>query len=255
MTKTLHYIQQGTGKDVILIHGLFGSLENLNMIAKGLKDNYRVTNIDVRNHGLSFHQKSMGYDELAQDVIDLMAKLNIEQASILGHSMGGKIAMQIALEHSNKVDKLIVADISPVAYPPHHEHIIKGLQGIDLALVNSRKDADSQLAQSVDNIGVRQFLLRNLFSTDGKFNFKCNLNNIETSYSQIMKAYQGEQQFTGKTLFIKGGESNYITAEHRDIINRLFPESRAKIIQGAGHWLHAEKTIAFNKIVNDFLAS
>jgi esterase len=184
-----------------------------------------------------------------------MAKLNIKQASILGHSMGGKIAMQIALEHSDKVDKLIVADISPVAYPPHHEHIIKGLQDIDLALVSSRKDADSQLAQSVDNIGVRQFLLRNLFSTDGKFSFKCNLNNIEKSYSQIMKAYQGQQQFTGKTLFIKGGESDYITTEHRDIINRLFPESRAKIIQGAGHWLHAEKAIAFNKIANDFLAS
>jgi esterase len=255
MTKTLHYKQQGIGKDVILIHGLFGSLENLNMIAKGLKDHYRVTNIDVRNHGLSFHDESMDYDKLAQDVVDLMAKLNIEQASILGHSMGGKIAMQLALEHSVKVDKLIVADISPVAYPPHHNHIIKGLQGIDLSLVNSRKDADSQLAQSVDNIGVRQFLLRNLSATNGKFSFKCNLNNIEQSYSQIMKAYQGQQQFNGKTLFIKGGESNYITAEHREIINRLFPDSRAKIIQGAGHWLHAEKTIAFNKIVNDFLAS
>jgi len=255
MTKTLHYKQQGIGKDVILIHGLFGSLENLNMIAKGLKDNYRVTNIDVRNHGLSFHDESMSYDELAQDVVELMTKLNIEQASILGHSMGGKIAMQIALEHSVKVDKLIVADISPVAYPPHHNHIIKGLQDIDLALVSSRKDADSQLALSVDNIGVRQFLLRNLSATDGKFSFKCNLNNIEQSYSQIMKAYQGQQQFSGKTLFIKGGESNYITAEHREIINRLFPDSRAKIIQGAGHWLHAEKTVAFNKIVNDFLDS
>ncbi len=255
MTKTLHFKQQGTGKDIILIHGLFGSLENLNMIAKDLKDNYRVTNIDVRNHGLSFHDESMDYEELAQDVVNLMMELNIEQASILGHSMGGKIAMQIALEHNVKVDNLIVADISPVAYPPHHDHIIKGLQDIDLTHVSSRKDADSQLAQSVDNIGVRQFLLRNLSAKDGKFSFKCNLNNIEKSYSQIMKAYQGQQQFSGKTLFIKGGESNYITAEHRQIINRLFPNSRAKIIQGAGHWLHAEKTIAFNKIVNDFLGS
>ena len=255
MTKILHYKQQGTGKDVILIHGLFGSLENLNMIAKGLKDSYRVTNIDVRNHGSSFHEHSMAYDELAQDVVNLMTKLDIEQASILGHSMGGKIAMQIALEHSKKVDKLIVADIAPVTYPPHHNHIIKGLQDIDLTLVNSRKDADNQLAKFVDNLGVRQFLLRNLIATDGKFSFKCNLNNIEKSYSQITKAYQGEQQFEGKTLFIKGGESTYITAEHRDIINRLFPYSRAKIIQGAGHWLHAEKTVAFNKIVNDFLDS
>jgi esterase len=255
MTKTLHYKQQGTGKDVILIHGLFGSLENLNMIAKGLKENYRVTNIDVRNHGSSFHDESMTYDELAQDVVTLMAKLDIEQASILGHSMGGKIAMQIALDHSEKVDKLIVADIAPVAYPPHHSHIIKGLQSIDLALVSSRKDADSQLAHFVDDIGVRQFLLRNLSATNGKFTFKCSLNNIEQCYVQIMTAYQGEQIFDGETLFIKGGNSNYITAEHREIINRLFPHSRAKIIQGAGHWLHAEKTTAFNKIVNDFLGS
>jgi len=255
MTKTLHYKQQGTGKDIILIHGLFGSLENLNMIAKSLKDNYRVTNVDVRNHGSSFHENSMDYDELAQDVVNLMAELNIDQASILGHSMGGKIAMQIALEHSKRVDKLIVADIAPVTYPPHHNHIISGLQNIDLTQVNSRKDADYQLAKFVDDVGVRQFLLRNLIATEGKFSFKCNLNYIDQCYSQITKAYQGKHHFEGNTLFVKGGESNYITAEHREIINCLFPHSRAKIIQGAGHWLHAEKTVAFNKIVNDFLGN
>jgi esterase len=253
MTQTLHYQQQGTGTDVILIHGLLGSLENLNMVAKGLKEHYRVTSIDVRNHGLSFHKNSMNYSELAQDVVHLMAKIKIERASILGHSMGGKIAMQVALEHSEKIDKLIVADISPVIYPPHHNHIIEGLQSIDLKNISSRKDADSQLAQYVNEAGVRQFLLRNLSTSNGIFNFKCNLDYIKQCYQQIITAYQGEQQFCGNTLFIKGGDSNYITAEHRDIIKQLFPVSRAKIIQGAGHWLHAEKTTAFNKIVNDFL--
>lgn len=253
MTQTLHYQQQGTGADIILIHGLLGSLENLNMVAKGLKDNYRVTNIDVRNHGLSFHKDSMDYSELAQDIVDLMAELNIDSASILGHSMGGKIAMQVALEHSDKVKKLIVADIAPVAYPPHHNHIIKGLQSIDLASINSRKDADSQLSEYVEEVSIRQFLLRNLISTNGTFNFKCNLDYIKQCYQQIMSAYHGEHDFKGETLFIKGGNSSYITAEHRDTIKQLFPNSRAKIIQGAGHWLHAEKTIAFNKIVNDFL--
>ncbi|TWX54593.1 alpha/beta fold hydrolase [Colwellia hornerae] len=253
MTKNLHYQQQGSGADIILIHGLFGSLENLNMVAKGLKDNYRVTNIDVRNHGLSFHKNAMSYQELAQDVIELMARINIERAHILGHSMGGKIAMQLALDHSEKIDKLIIADIAPVAYPPHHTQIIEGLQNIKLDDISNRKDADNQLSPYVDDIGVRQFLLRNLVAKDGKFNFKCNLDNIQQCYPQIMAANQGKQAFKGETLFIKGGNSNYITTEHRDIIQALFPNSRAKIIQGTGHWLHAEKTTVFNKIVNEYL--
>ena len=253
MTKTLHYQQQGSGADIILIHGLLGSLENLNMVAKSLKENYRVTNVDVRNHGLSFHKNSMTYKELAQDIVVLMKNIGIERSHILGHSMGGKIAMELALAHGEKVNKLIVADISPVAYPSHHANIIEGLQSIDVEKIESRKDADNQLSQFVDEIGIRQFLLRNIVAKDGKFTFKCNLDNIEQCYQDIMKGYQGDQNFTGDTLFIKGGNSNYITADHRNIIKQLFPNSRAKIIQGAGHWLHAEKTIAFNKLVNDFL--
>ena len=253
MTKTLHYQQQGSGADIILIHGLLGSLENLNMVAKNLKENYRVTNVDVRNHGLSFHKNSMTYKELAQDIVGLMNDIGIERSHILGHSMGGKIAMELALGHSEKVDKLIVADISPVGYPSHHAHIIEGLQSIDVEKIESRKDADNQLSQFVDEVGIRQFLLRNIVANDGKFTFKCNLDNIEQCYQDIMKGYQGDQNFAGDTLFIKGGNSNYITTDHRNIINQLFPNSRAKIIQGAGHWLHAEKTIAFNKLVNDFL--
>ncbi|MFT5298998.1 MAG: esterase [Colwellia sp.] len=253
MTKTLHYQQQGSGADIILIHGLLGSLENLNMVAKNLKENYRVTNVDVRNHGLSFHKNSMTYKELAQDIVGLMKDIGIERSHILGHSMGGKIAMELALGHSEKVDKLIIADISPVAYPSHHAQIIEGLQSIDVEKIESRKDADNQLSQFVDEVGIRQFLLRNIVANDGKFTFKCNLDNIEQCYQDIMMGYQGDQNFTGDTLFIKGGNSNYITTDHRNIIKQLFPNSRAKIIQGAGHWLHAEKTIAFNKLVNDFL--
>ena len=253
MTQTLHYQQQGSGADIILIHGLLGSLENLNMVAKSLKENFRVTNIDVRNHGLSFHKNSMTYKELALDIVELMEKLGIERSHVLGHSMGGKIAMELALAHSEKVDKLIVADIAPVDYPSHHAHIIEGLQSINVENIKTRKEADNQLSQFVDEVGIRQFLLRNLVIKEEKLSFKCNLDYIEQCYQDIMKGYQGEQTFTGDTLFIKGGSSNYITTEHRDIIKHLFPNSRAKIIQGAGHWLHAEKTIAFNKLTNDFL--
>lgn len=240
---------------IILIHGLFGSLDNLGMVAKSLAEQYRVISIDVRNHGHSFHEENMSYDVLANDVIQLLDHLSISTVHILGHSMGGKIAMQIALSYKKRVNKLIVADIAPVQYPAHHQAIIEGLQSIDLNTITSRKVADAQLSKYVEELGVRQFLLRNLSTTNGKLAFKCNLDFIASCYPQIMKAYQGDNEFSGPTLFIKGGNSNYITAEHRETIIRLFPQSKAKIIAGAGHWLHAEKTTAFNKIVSDFLSS
>jgi esterase len=257
-TMQLNYKQLGEGKHIVLIHGLFGSLENLNMVAKSLSQHYCVTSIDVRNHGNSFHQQNMDYQVLAQDVINLLDKLSIKNCYILGHSMGGKIAMKIALLFPERVNKLIVADIAPVEYPAHHLSIIEGLQAIDLTQVHKRKDADNQLAKYVTDSGVRQFLLRNIAINElGKYEFKCNLHNIEQGYQQIMQSLtdQTEQKFNGDTLFIKGANSDYILPEHQSAITQLFPKAKAKIIQGAGHWLHAEKTVAFNKIVIDFLAN
>jgi esterase len=255
----LNYKQIGTGQHIVLIHGLFGSLENLNMVAKPLSQDYCVTSVDVRNHGDSFHASTMHYAELAQDIINLLDHLDIETCLLLGHSMGGKIAIQVALEQPERITKLLVADIAPVSYPPHHLSIIDGLQAIDLSQVLRRKDADTQLAPFVDNIGVRQFLLRNLaLDAQGKFTFKCSIDNISLCYPQIMKANElpaGRTPYLGKTLFIKGGNSDYILPEHKKAITALLPNSKAKIIQGTGHWLHAEKTIAFNKIVVDFINS
>jgi len=253
----LNHQQRGSGAHIVLIHGLFGSLENLNMVAKPLSSSFCVTSVDVRNHGDSFHSDDMEYSELAQDIINLLDHLKIETCILLGHSMGGKIAIQVALEHPERVSKLLIADIAPVSYPPHHLEIIKGLQAIDLSTVKKRKDADEQLAPFVDNTGIRQFLLRNLaLNEQGEFSFKCSLDDIALCYRQIMKANKlpcNKVAFTGPTLFIKGGDSDYILPEYRDTIEKLLPQSKAKIIQGAGHWLHAEKTIAFNKIVADFI--
>lgn len=259
----LNYQQIGQGEHIVLIHGLFGSLENLNMVAKALSASYTVTSIDVRNHGSSFHQEGMDYSVLAQDVINLLNFLNIETCYILGHSMGGKIAIQVACEYQERIKKLIVADIAPVQYPAHHLTIIEGLKAINLNEVKKRSDADKQLAPYVKEIGVRQFLLRNLSQNNmGQFTFKCSLEFISQYYPQIMRANSLEntvtrsgQPFTKSTLFIKGGKSDYILPEHKAAIATLLPNSKAKIIQGAGHWLHAEKTTAFNKIVTDFLST
>lgn len=259
MTKILNYKQSGTGQHIVLIHGLFGSLENLNMVAKPLAENYCVTSVDVRNHGESFHADTMEYSALAQDVVNLLNHLNIESCLLLGHSMGGKIAIQVALEQPERIEKLLVADIAPVTYPPHHEKIIEGLKAIDLSKVKNRRDADSQLASFVEDMSIRQFLLRNLAANaDGKFSFKCSLDDISQCYPQIMTANKlpdNKAPYLGPTLFIKGGNSDYILPEHKTAIGKLLPNSKAKVIQGAGHWLHAEKSIAFNKVVNDFINS
>lgn len=208
----------------------------------------------MRNHGSSFHLNSMSYDELASDVIETLKHLKIEQAYVLGHSMGGKIAMKIAAKSPDLVQKLIIADIAPVEYPPHHNRIIEGLKAINISPLKSRKDADQQLSQYVEEASVRQFLLRNLQVKGSEIGFKCNVEFISNNYDDIVKGLDSNDSYSGDTLFIKGGNSDYITIEHQKVINKHFPNASAKIIQGAGHWLHAEKTVAFNKIVNDFLA-
>tara|TARA_R110000744_G_scaffold33507_4_gene78653 strand:+ start:4653 stop:5420 length:768 start_codon:yes stop_codon:yes gene_type:complete len=255
MTKFLNYQQSGSGKDIILIHGLFGRLENLGMVAKVLAENYRVTSVDVRNHGDSFHDSVMDYPTMAQDIADVIQHLAINNAVVLGHSMGGKIAMELALTQPQLVEKLIVADIAPVEYPPHHNQIIAGLKSLDFSIISKRKEADEKLSEYVDNTGVRQFLLRNLSNNNGQLAFVCNIENIANNYPNIMKTYQGKNSYQGPTLFIKGENSDYILPAHRNEILRLFPQSRARIIQGAGHWLHAEKTSAFNRSVESFLTS
>ena len=251
----LNYQIRGQGEPIVLIHGLFGSLENLGMVAKPLSEHYQVISVDVRNHGLSFHQNDMEYRDLAQDVISVLEHLNIKRAMFLGHSMGGKVAMQIALSFPDYVEKLIVADISPERNEPSHQRIIAGLKSLNLDELTSRKEADNQLSHYVQEIGVRQFLLRNLTTKDGQLAFKCNLDNIANCYEQILASVDLNLTYQGPVLFIKGGNSDYITTAHREMIVKLFPQSSAKIISGAGHWLHAEKTVAFNKIVQDFLTS
>lgn len=254
----LNYKQLGSGEHVVLIHGLFGNLDNLNMVAKPLSEKYCVTSIDVRNHGHSFHQNNMDYNELAQDIINVLDHLSIENCILLGHSMGGKIAIQTALTQPTRIKKLIVADIAPVDYPPHHAEIINGLKSIDLSKVTTRRDADKQLAATVDNVGIRQFLLKNLaLNEDNKLSFTCCLDFISQCYSQIMKANdlpEGASPYGGPTLFIKGGDSDYILPKYKEAIAQLLPNSKAKVIQGVGHWLHAEKPTAFNKIVTNFIS-
>ena len=238
---------------VILLHGLFGQLSNLSALAKALQGDYRVIRADLRNHGRSPHWHSMSLQEMAGDVRRLLDELDISKATILGHSLGGKVAMQFAFDHPDRVSKLIVADIAPVVYPPHHDEIISGLQAIDLRSIQNRGQADKTLQGFDDNVGVRQFLLTNLAKDEqGNWFWKMNLEAIDLCYEQIRAAPE-QGVFQGETLFIKGELSDYILLEHQPIILTMFPQAQSRVIQGASHWLHAEKPQAFNLAVKTFL--
>lgn len=250
----LHTDITGQGQPLILIHGLFGSYENLGVIARALQNDFQLVNIDLRNHGRSPRSDYMDYPQLALDVFETLDQLNIHQSAVLGHSMGGKVAMQMAFIEPLRVTKLILADISPVANEPRHQRILQGLAAIDLNQLQDRKQADLLLQPYVDELGVRQFLLKNLYKDAmDQFQWRINVAALLENYPRLLAAPVATVPYVGDTLFIKGGNSDYIQAEHQPLIRSLFPNATAKIIQGAGHWLHAEKPVAFSKIVSDFL--
>lgn len=249
----LNHKIQGIGQPVILLHGLFGALDNLGALARFLTPNYQVISVDLPNHGLSKHSETSNYQTMANDVIALLNDLNLAQVIIVGHSMGGKVAMEIALTEPQRVTGLIVADIAPVAYTDRHMLIFDALQSVDLTNLTNRKQAQQQLELMGVDSAICGFLLKNLVKTEHGFQWRCNLEGLAQAYPEIIGGLAADRQYHGPTLFIKGEQSDYIMPSHREVINQLFPAASAKIIHGTGHWLHAEKPLAFNKIVADFI--
>ncbi|MFC0445074.1 alpha/beta fold hydrolase [Pseudidiomarina halophila] len=240
------------GPAVLLIHGLFGDLDNLKRLARDLESDHRVILMDCRNHGDSFHSTTMTYAAMAEDVKRLLDKLEIKSVSLVGHSMGGKLAMEFTLTYPDYVQSLIVADVAPVAYDARHRHILDALEALDLSSINNRKDADAELAKNIDERGVRQFLLKNLQPEDDGYHWRLNLPVIDRCYEEISAGVR-EGHYDGPVLFIKGGDSNYLTEEHRDAVTSRFSDVEIKIIEGTGHWLHAEKPRIFNRLARGFL--
>lgn len=262
MSVVLNHRITGAGKPLILMHGLFGSLENLGGAAQRLQDEWQIHALDLRNHGKSPHTDSMDYAAMADDVISYMDSQGLERASLLGHSMGGKTAMQVALANPSRVDHLIVADISPVDYKPRHDSILEGMTNLDLSQITSRQQADKALSEFEEVLGIRQFLLKNLVRIpdeereqgDGaQFRWRLNLPVIEACYPALAEAPSAHGPFEGPTLFIKGADSAYIQDKHRDKINKLFPSAELQVIEGTGHWLHAEKADTFATLCRRFL--
>lgn len=250
----LNYKTFGKGHPLLILHGLFGTLDNWQTLGKELAEDYMVYLIDQRNHGRSPHLDEMNYPAMAGDLKQFMEDNWIYETHVLGHSMGGKAAMQLALQYPDMVDRLIVVDIAPRRYPRSHEEIFEALRSLQLEEIDSRSDAEEALRADIKDKGIRQFLLKNLRRTKEEgYAWKMNLDALYQNYDDILAAIETHEPFTGPTLFIRGGRSNYIHDEDRVDIQKLFPNARIETIEGAGHWVHAEAPDRMLQLIRDFL--
>ena len=250
----LHHQTLGDGPPLVIIHGLLGSGDNWLTHARTLAERFRVVLVDQRNHGRSPHHEVMDYPAMAGDLLALMDELGLEQADLLGHSMGGKAAMRVALDHPERVNRLIVADIAPKAYPTRHKVLLDTLSEINLPDHPSRTSVSDSLAPRIPDLGVRQFLLKNLDTdSDGSLRWRIGLENIRASYDHICAEITSDHPFTGPTSFIDAERSEYVQPGDRGGILRLFPATEFATVPKAGHWLHADNPQGFLELLNQFL--
>ncbi|WP_340077801.1 alpha/beta fold hydrolase [Leptobacterium sp. I13] len=251
----LHSNIIGEGLPLIILHGFLGMSDNWKTLGNSYAENgFQVHLIDQRNHGRSFHSNEFSYEVMADDLLYYMQHYNINTSHIIGHSMGGKTAMFFATSYPENVSKLLIADIAPKYYPVHHQTILEGLNAIDCNSVNNRSEAEEQLAKYIPELGVRQFLLKSLYrKTPSQFAFRFNLKVLTATIKSLGKALSSTAHYSGPTLFLKGGKSNYIAPEDETIIKYHFPKAAIATIENAGHWLHAENPEQFFKLSFDFL--
>ena len=251
----LHSKILGTGAEhLIIFHGLFGQLDNWNTHGRQFGEIYTTHLVDLRNHGRSFHSDDASLQAMANDILNYMQAYNIEKAHLLGHSLGGRVVMDFAMLHPEKVDHLIVADMAPKAYQPHHNAIFKALLSVDFSTITSRKDVEETLAQYIPEFGVRQFLLKNVYHAENRgYAFRFNLDALHHDYENLVGKDLINGVFNGPTLFLRGEKSNYILSEDEFIIKKRFPNSKIESIKNAGHWLHAENPKDFIEAVIQFL--
>lgn len=249
----LNFDQIGCGPSLIILHGLFGSASNFRTLAKQFGEHYTVYCLDLRNHGSSPHDDDVSFDAMASDIIEFMDREGIDDTVLMGHSLGGKVAMQVALNHPHRISKLIAGDIAPVEYPHHHDRIFDGLNEVTRRSPASRKEAEQILVDYVEIPEVRLFLLTNLTrAEDGSLQWRINVDGLVNGYEHIAKKPWGTP-FTGPSLFIRGALSDYVCQEYFPAIYELFPTAEITTLDGTGHWLHAEKPKEYTEIVLKFL--
>lgn len=248
----LHYRELGEGKPFVILHGLFGYSDNWQTHGRKLAEYFRVIMVDLRNHGHSDWSDEFSYQLMVSDVKILFDDLNIENAVLLGHSMGGKVAMSFAQNYPELLDKLIVVDMGIKAYPPHHQIILEAICTLDLSQLSNRLEADEHLSKYIDSEAIRQFLMKNIYWKEkGKLAWRMNLPVLEREMDNILSAIENTECLV-KTLFIRGALSNYILDEDIPKIEKVFPDSDVVTIEDAGHWVHAEQHDIFMETVLGF---
>lgn len=247
------YRKPGT-TPVLIFHGLFGMLDNWGTLGKKFAETQEVHLIDLRNHGRSFHTESMSYTDMSEDIVNYLKHYSINRAILLGHSLGGKAVMECAIKHPDLVEKLIVVDIAPKVYPPHHQAIIRALESVDFSKIKERKEVEDILSQYIHETSVIQFLMKNVYRTDkDHFAFRFNLKTLSKDYNQLINKPISFGKYEGPTLFIAGENSNYILPEDEFYIRQQFPKEKLVIVSRASHWVQADNPVEFFETVNQFL--
>jgi esterase len=251
----LHYEQYGEGHPLIILHGLFGSLENWRTLSKIFSRSFQVFALDQRNHGRSPHSSEFSYPAMVEDLREFMEEQELPSAHLIGHSMGGKTAMLFAVTYPDLVDKLLVVDIAPKAYARGHDEVFRAMFSLGLSTLRSRQEADAVMTETIPDLALRQFLLKNLEREDtGSFRWRIGLEEIHTNYAEMIRALDWNQrQFAQPTLFIRGANSDYIKDTDMVMITSIFPQAQFTNIPHAGHWVHAEKPQEFARIALNFL--
>jgi esterase len=251
----LNLVEYGTATDLptlLIVHGLFGSARNWGAIAKRMSDSRRVVAVDMRNHGESFRADSQSYPDMATDLAEVIASIGAP-VDVMGHSMGGKTAMQLALTHGDLVNRLVVADIAPVAYEHSQAHLIDAMRHLDLTGLSQRSEADRRLAVELHSPAIRAFLLQSLDLKSQPPVWRLNLDVLERDMGLIVGWTGTAGRFDKPALFITGAESDYVQSEDRAAIKQLFPQAKMAKIPGAAHWLHADKPREFEAALRVFL--
>jgi esterase len=252
---SLFYRTEGEGRPLIILHGLFGSADNWLTLARRFGKYRKVFLLDQRNHGQSPHNSEFTYEAMVNDIRVFLMAHDIIKPDILGHSMGGKVAMFFAVKYPDLINKLMVIDIGPKFYPIHHDVILEGLKAINIEKITKRQEADEELAEYVEYPGVRQFLLKNLKRTPSGYEWKMNLDVIYDNIANVGNGLDSEDRFNHETLFVRGSLSHYILDDDLDGIKKHFPHCELVTIHDASHWVHAEKPEELSTEIEKFLIS
>lgn len=252
---TLASASHGSGEPIVFLHGLFGSGENLRGLGRAFEDRFTAHYPDLPNHGDSPHSDRADYGTASAALAATLRSTGATPATLVGHSMGGKVAMRTALDSPELVRALVVLDMAPRPYDPSHHEIIDAMLALPVDEVESRADADRRLAEAIPSKPVRSFLLKNLVKTDDRYRWRLNLPVIRREYESIL-GWEGSGRYEGPALFVGGSDSKYLKpTRDAELINRLFPRARIEMLDGAGHWIHSERPDEVRELVAGFLAS